>query len=528
MAVGFENLKEMLEREGIQLEEQKAEIRYNDSDIKGGRRIVNVKSNQLFTGQFEKNDVDTFISIWKQYTPGNVRSLCSSLFKACKAVNTNYRKEVCPFEVMLYTSNIISSSFNNPNLIEDVADVIYQIWNETNDYIQSLAHIIKTWKWLHIKNICAVAAGKIGDSELLRYVYDNFRFEEETRLCCFLGLLESRKEEFVPEILVMVRDLDGSLDVDRRMGNKFKEKFGSYFPETYGQLSASMFEKSSGYVKSLVSKMIVDGGDSFQGRYASAKGLGEKKAIIEEGFNKLFNSAEGPGMYDVINMFKTAHNNEVSERLYEKMDLNHEQGIRKSTVVATISYFNTVYHENALKRLANVKPDNSYYAAARLALYHQGKITSDELMSGFLSERRTDQLKIYLSGFYGMSKRGNEIQDSTFSYFSKDLGREALSVGIANYEKLIRKYRHLYDSDMISLICEWFGYNTVFKTSRISLADQTACLNIIEKVINSANYKKYQDFLYYVAEEGTSFNYTVSSKASQILKNMPVTLEKLH
>ena len=101
---------------GIVLAEKTAEIRFDDKAIKDGRRIVDMKSNQLFTGQFEKTDVDTFVSIWKQYVPGNTRSLSNNLFSACKAININYHKEVCPLEVMLYTSNVISNCFVNVRL----------------------------------------------------------------------------------------------------------------------------------------------------------------------------------------------------------------------------------------------------------------------------------------------------------------------------------------------------------------------------------------------------------------------------
>ena len=90
------DLRKTIEDSGIVLEEMTAEIQFDDKDIKGGRKIVEMKSNQLFTGQFEKTDVDNFVSIWRQYKPGNTRGLSNNLFSACKAININYHKEVCP------------------------------------------------------------------------------------------------------------------------------------------------------------------------------------------------------------------------------------------------------------------------------------------------------------------------------------------------------------------------------------------------------------------------------------------------
>lgn len=513
------DLRKTIEDSGIVLEEMTAEIQFDDKDIKGGRKIVEMKSNQLFTGQFEKTDVDNFVSIWRQYKLGNTRGLSNNLFSACKAININYHKEVCPLEVMLYTSNVISSSFVNVRLVEDVADVVYKIWRDNESYIDSIDHIIHTWGWKHVISICAVALSKIGDVEKLRWLYDNYHYDDETRFYCFYSLMESRKMEFVPEILDEIRDLDGRSDIDKRIGNKFKRDFENYFPGYYGQLNADMFSNSSPYVKSIVKKLIDDGGNSksFLARYNNATSITERKAIIEEGFNRMFNSPDQPGLYDIVNMFKAAHSVKISERLYEKLDLDHSQGIRRSVVNATISYFNTVYHENAIKKIQKIQPDDWYYAAGRLALFHQGKITGDELMEAFLSEKRADAMKTYISGFYGMSQKGNQIQESAFRYMSKDLSRDQLSTCIANYEKLVKKYRHLYDSHVISLMAEWFGYKTVFGTCNISLADQVSCLNIIESVIDKNNYKDYANFLYYVAVEGPSFNYTVSSKAKSIL-----------
>ena len=95
-----------------------------------------------------------------------------------------------------------------------------------------------------------------------------------------------------------------------------------------------------------------------------------------------------------------------------------------------------------------------------------------------------------------------------------------LKCAIGNYEKLIRKYKHLYNPQVGELFKELFGYGTVFGIVQIRMTEQNACLNIIEMIIDSANCKKYEDFLYYVAEQGINFGPTITSHAREILRNI--------
>ena len=55
---------------------------------------------------------------------------------------------------------------------------------------------------------------------------------------------------------------------------------------------------------------------------------------------------------------------------------------------------------------------------------------------------------------------------------------------------------------------------------QIRMTEQNACLNIIEMIIDSSNYKKYEDFLYYIAEQGMNFSPTITSHAREILSNI--------
>ncbi|WP_299298997.1 hypothetical protein, partial [uncultured Fretibacterium sp.] len=78
------------------LPEAVATIHANDPDISGGRVIAHVKSNQLFTGQFEKSDLEAFTKIWTRYRRNPKMPLKQDLMQQSKAMIRNYRGEVCP------------------------------------------------------------------------------------------------------------------------------------------------------------------------------------------------------------------------------------------------------------------------------------------------------------------------------------------------------------------------------------------------------------------------------------------------
>ena len=85
---------------------------------------------------------------------------------------------------------------------------------------------------------------------------------------------------------------------------------------------------------------------------------------------------------------------------------------------------------------------------------------------------------------------------------------------------MVRKYKHLYNPQIGELFKNYFGYQTVFGKVQIRMTEQNTCLSIIEMIIDSSNYKKYEDFLYYIAEEGVNFNPTIMSHAREILRNI--------
>lgn len=521
----FKDLNLLFESEGIELQEQVANYNISDSDISGGRKIVDAKSNQLFTGRFEERDVNDFIRIWLQYRNNNLSGLKKQMIRTCDAMIRNYHGEVSPIEVMLYTSNTISSSFSNFKLAEVIAEVIYLVWKKQPSFLSSVEHIVNVWEWPHVINICAIGVGKIcadvsnddGPVELMHYIFDRYRYDDQTRQGCFMGGIESRKDEFIPDILNVVHDLTGT-DSDKIIGNLFKNKFFINFSGYYGQFNADMFADSSQYARELVRKILQDGSkdSTLVGRYQSASSIEEKRSIIEEGIERIQNG-QSMGVYDAVNMLKMAGAGDVSSRMYELLHLNSKKG---SSMLPLISYFGSVNNSSANKDMKSVEFENEYYSACRIALFRQSVISSDELMAGYLSETRPRQLKNYLSGFAGLNDKVTDVRNSAFVYLSKQLNDVELKCAIGNYERLVRKYKHLYNPQIGELFKTFFGYETVFGRPQIRMTEQNTCLDIIEMIIDSANYKKYEDFLYYIAEQGMDFSATITSHAREILRNI--------
>lgn len=524
----FQDLGLLVEFGEIELNESIASYNVSDSDISGGRKIVDAKSNQLFTGRFEERDVNDFIRIWSQYRNNNLGALRNQLLRTCDAMIRNYHGEVSPIEVMLYTSNIISSSFSNFKLVEEIADVIYLVWRKNSGFLSSIEHIVNVWEWNHVINICAIAVGKIcgdvtNDSapvELMHYIFDRYRYDDQTRQGCFMGAIASKKDEFVPDILNVVHDLTGT-DADKIIGNLFKNKFFANFTGYCGQLNAEMFADSSQYARELVRKILDNGSKdgTLVGRYQKATRKEEKQEIIAEGLARVENDQRW-GVYDAVNMLKLAGTGEVSQRMYGLLRLDAKRGQHTSNMLPIISYFGSVTNSQANKDMKAVDYDNDYYSACRIALFRQSVITSDDLMAGYLSETRPRQLKNYLSGFAGLNDKITDVKNSAFTYFSRQLNDTDLKCAISNYEKLVRKYKHLYNPRIGELFKEFFGYGTVFGRVQIRMTEQNACLNIIEMIIDSANYKKYEDFLYFIAEQGVDFSPTITSHAREILRNI--------
>ena len=520
----FKDLGLLFESEGIELQEQVANYHVSDADISGGRKIVDAKSNQLFTGRFEERDVNDFIRIWSQYRNNNLAGLKNQLIKTCDAMIKNYHAEVSPIEVMLYTSNTISSSFSNFKLAEVIAEVIELVWKRQSSFLGSIEHIVNVWEWGHVINICAIAVGKIcanvtndnAPVELMHYIFDRYRYDDQTRQGCFIGAIESKKDEFIPDILNVVHDLTGT-DSDKIIGNLFKNKFFTNFSGYYGQLNADMFADASQYARELVRKILQDGSKdtTLVGRYQGASSISEKKEIIEEGIARI-SDGQGMGIYDAVNMLKLAGGGEISDRMYGMLNLDS----RKRSMLPIISFFGSVNNSSANRDMKAVGFENEYYSACRIALFRQSVITSDELMEGYLSETRPRQLKNYLSGFAGLNDKVTDVKNSAFVYFSKQLNDFELKSALGNYERLVRKYKHLYNPQIGELFKGFFGYETLFGRVQIRMTEQNTCLSIIEMIIDSSNYKKYEGFLYYVAEQGMNFSPTITSHAREILRNI--------
>ena len=520
----FEELGILLENNGIELPDQIVAYHVSDADISGGRKIIETKSNQLFTGRFEADDVNDFKRIWSHYRNNNLPGIKNELIRTCDSMIKNYHAEVSPIEVMLYTSNIISSSFSNFKLPEMIAEVIYLVWKRNNAFLSSIEHIVNVWEWKHVINTCAVAVGKIcadvtNDSapiELMHYIFDRYRYDDQTRLGCFIGAIETKSDEFIADILSVVHDLTGT-DSDKIIGNQFKNRFFINFSGYYGQLNSELFADASPYARELVKRILQNGtkDTSYVGRYQNAVTQSEKKEIIDECIRKIKNG-EGYDVYNAVNLLKMVGSSEISSRLHELL----KQNSKKNIMIPVISYFGSVNYSPANKDMKMVDNNNEYYSACRIALFRQSIITSEELMVGYLSETRPNQLKNYLTGFVGLQDKITDVKNGAFAYFSRELKDVELKCALGNYEKMVRKYKHLYNPQIGELFKNYFGYQTVFGKVQIRMTEQNTCLSIIEMIIDSSNYKKYEDFLYYIAEEGVNFNPTIMSHAREILRNI--------
>lgn len=522
-------LREALSRLDLSgLPESAANIKANDPDISGGRVISNVRSNQLFTGQFEKSDLDAFAQIWNQYRRNTRMPLKQELRRQAKAMIHNYRGEVCPVEVMLYTSNIVANMFVNRKLLDDVADVVCNIVREKEAFLKSLEHILHVWKWAQTINICEIAAGKLGNEEILHYIYDNFHYQEEVNYGCFCALMESRNERFVPYILDMVHDLTGT-DADKQIGNKFKEKFGVNFPDYRNQLDSNMFRDAKPYAKDLVRRMLdPERNDNLVSQYKNATTKDEKKYLIHIALERVLRFDGSGSPYDAINALKLAADASISEHLFLSLQLNGKpvQRSRQITSAIIFNYFGAINYPQAIQEFSKVTWTHEYYAPIRMALFVQDKVSSNDVVRDFLSETRPDQIKMYLSCFFKLGERLPAVRASTVRYLSMDLDDDKLSTAIMNYYQLIQKYRHLYDPQVGELIQGWFGYGTAFGTIQIRLQEQNTCLKIINTIIDDFNYKKHENFLYYVAEEGMDFQPSVCNLAKNILQNLKSTIIK--
>lgn len=510
-----------------------ANISSNDKQISGGRTIVDYKSNQLFTGQFEKVDLDAFQEIWNRYKINNKTVLKPLLLRQAKAMIHNYMGAVSPIEVMLYTSNVVATGFANRKLINDVAEVVYQIFKENENFFKSIEHILKVWKWNQAINVCEIAAGKIAadrnseeDIELLRYIYSEYHYMDEVNYGCFCALMESKNEEFVTDILEMIHGLTGT-ETDKQIANVFKRNFGTFFPNYHNSLDGSIFKDSSSFVQELIKKMV----DpkllkNMTGKFKEAFGAKEKQYWIQKALDVIINNTKEASAFDAINVLRFASDETISKQLFEKLNLKSPYAQRSQFVTTVIiaKYFGKINYPPAIKAFEEIPPSHDYYAAARVALYFQGRIGSNEIVRDFLSETKPSQIKTYLDGFFDLQENIPSVRESIFNYLSGNLSEEQLSNAITNYYQLVQKYRQLYIPQVgETLIQKWFGFiGTIWNTVLLSLQDQMICLNIIGMIIDDRNYTKYEKFLYYVAEEGINFQASVSQRAKNILKTLNI------
>ena len=510
-----------------------AKIDKKDAQISGGRVIVQKKSNGLFTGQFDESDLKAFVDIWRDYLGDTrkIRNIKASLMRPADAMIQNYRGEVCPIELMLYTSNVAASSFRNLRLISEVADAVCLVLQRNEKYLQSVKHILEVWNWEQAINVCSIAVGKFVAErdnaealELLHYIYDNFHYQEVVNYGCFRALMESKKDEFVVDILNMIHDLVGT-DDDKQIGKFFKRNFNSYFPNYCDRLDSNMFKDANDYVQSLIGQMTVDTTRRLFDRYQQALSQKEQKNLVGIALDRIINDDKSGSPYDAVKVLKSATNEAISERLFTNLNLGapRRQRPRASILAVICSYFGKVNYPPAMQAFEKILPDDDYYAAVRIALFFQGRISSDTVVEDFLTETRPDRIKAYLSGFYVLDDKLRAVRNSTISYMAR-VEDDKLSTAITNYLQLIKQDRRIYDPQIGSMIKTWFGYETTLSSVPLRIQDQMACMNIIGTIINERNSNTYEEFLFQVAEQPYGFSFSVSPAVSNSARGILKTL----
>lgn len=523
---GCDDLHGLLKSEGIELQDDIAAINPVDFDINGGRKIKNVKSNQLFTGRFEKKDVDDFISVWKLYRRNrDIKALKKHLNDLSDKMIINYRSEVSPIEVMLYASNVIRSDFTKSSyrLVEIIAEVILYIWNNNCNFFQSLKHIVYVWKWNHIRNICAVAVGKIcaktpndkESYELMQYINDRFGCDEENRVYCFFGIIETRNDSFIPDILNVVHVLGGRDTDDTNdyiIGSLFKQRFNTNFSCIDG-LDVTMFDDASPYVKKLI-RVVLGDNNTIIRRYNNANNETEKNKIIQEGISLVINGND-KGVYAAVHFLTTLNNDKISEQLFAVLENPNNQG---KTLRPIITYFGIVYYKNAIDYMHGIGKNNDLYPNCKVSLYKLKEVSSKDLIGEYLNEHNPKRIESYLKRFNDVRDKQKEIRDSALSFFNEELEYDVLSNAMSNYKRLVNQNKGFFNHLIGEIIKELFGFNTYTGKPKIRLNEMTTCLDIIDMVIDSSNRDRYDEFLYYVSEQAPSeVTSVISVRAREIL-----------
>lgn len=293
------------------------------------------------------------------------------------------------------------------------------------------------------------------------------------------------------------------------------------------EINREIFWDSGVYVQNLIASILGKPTGTLVEMYNSMKTKEKRCQVVDKALNRILKEDRSASPYDAISVLKMAQSESISEQLFVNLGIHGPKERQISRNLRTIiirSYFGFVNYPSAIKAFQEINLGYEHYATVRLALFFHNKISSEILIEDFLSEARPYQVTVYIDGFYGFNERDPELRISILNYFNKDLSEEKLSVAIANYHKFVHKYhRRVFDyqiGDWIKKQC--FGYETYLEASPLKIQDQMACLNIIDYIIDDYNFRLYEDFLYYVAEEGLDFSASVSNLAKQILSKIRI------
>ena len=206
-------------------------------------RDENIVNNRVFVWNFEKADLEEFISYFKIYRGMQInadsRQKLNSRLNA--KVNAMLNEGYIPTECMLYASKIINSKISNDHeLIDILAERIRDVYlRKTEESIEVFNNILEKWSWIPQLKIVITAIGLIGDNDdLLDKIFQRFSGDEQLRLTVFFAFMKNKNASNLDRAMKIVMGLQENVQIDERIGRSFTKEFIKF-----GQLGVKALDK---------------------------------------------------------------------------------------------------------------------------------------------------------------------------------------------------------------------------------------------------------------------------------------------
>ena len=123
-------------------------------------------------------------------------------------------------------------------------------------------------------------------------------------------------------------------------------------------------------------------------QYKEAKNKEERKYLVDIALNRVLKGDRSGSPYEAINVLKLATSETISEQLFLNLNFNNRKKQRSVDLTTTVicNYFGSINYPPAIQEFMKIGASNDYYAAIRIALFFQDKISADKIAEEFLSE----------------------------------------------------------------------------------------------------------------------------------------------